>query len=530
MINKQPTIDDIYNFDAYLSTPGVREGLMERAQLGGDEFAVEDTDDGQALFFNAPHGEQVPVGRPVQLAAGPAQTVTDANPYDLPMEAQNMPGVSPDQFVRGLADTAALGVKGATQAFIGLPGDVISLARGAFDFAKSGGEFDAFVAGLSKPTGMPTTEDAKKFFDRVAPLGPDKMLSDVYRNNPEDAKLVEGIGEFAAPGGYIKGAKTAVQGVKAAGKALAPKAGEMLGDYMQRSGLQANLIAHHGTPHRFDKFDSSKIGTGEGAQAFGHGLYFAESKDVAKGYQTSISKDGFLVGNKVFDPSTLKHLNVKVMVGKGQLDEAIAKAEQIVNEGGAAAPMAADDLKTLVEIKAQGGLKPNKGRLFTVDIPDDMVAKMLDFDKPLSDQTPEIQAKLKAVVDGQMGAGTWDQWLKSDPDFKNLQDDLFEDKANEEVSALLREAGIPGIRYLDSGSRATPNITDKRLAGLLEKHNGNAEAAVDEMMASVYNTPKKKEQMREQFMRQLETPKTRNIVVFPGGETDIKILKTEGTK
>jgi hypothetical protein len=240
MINKNPTIEDVYNFDYYISTPGVREGLMQQSEISGEEFSVEDTDDGQAVYFNTPYGEQVPVGRPVLLAAGPAQTVTDANPYDLPMEAQNMPGVSPGQFVRGLADTAALGAKGATQAFIGLSGDIISLARGAFDFAKSGGEFDAFVAGLSKPTGMPTTEDAKKFFDRVAPLGPDKMLSDVYRNNPEDAKLVEGIGEFAAPGGYIKGAKTAVQGVKAAGSALGPVAADMAGDLLQRQGLILN--------------------------------------------------------------------------------------------------------------------------------------------------------------------------------------------------------------------------------------------------------------------------------------------------
>jgi hypothetical protein len=177
----------------------------------------------------------------VQLAAGPAQTVTDANPYDLPMEAQNMPGVSPGQFVRGLADTAALGVKGATQAFIGLPGDIISLARGAFDFAKSGGEFDAFVAGLSKPTGLPTTEEVKTAVDRIAPLGPDKMLSDVYRNNPEDAKLVEGIGEFAAPGGYIKGAKTAVQGVKAAGSALGPVAADMAEDLLRKQGLMPSI-------------------------------------------------------------------------------------------------------------------------------------------------------------------------------------------------------------------------------------------------------------------------------------------------
>jgi len=48
MINKQPTIDDIYNFDAYISTPGVREGLMQRATLEDAEFTVEDTDAVQA--------------------------------------------------------------------------------------------------------------------------------------------------------------------------------------------------------------------------------------------------------------------------------------------------------------------------------------------------------------------------------------------------------------------------------------------------------------------------------------------------
>ncbi|NBS71017.1 hypothetical protein EBT31_19235, partial [bacterium] len=36
------------------------------------------------------------------------------------------------------------------------------------------------------------------------------------------------------------------------------------------------IIGYHGTPHEFDRFDPSKIGTGEGAQAFGHGMYFAE--------------------------------------------------------------------------------------------------------------------------------------------------------------------------------------------------------------------------------------------------------------
>ena len=35
------------------------------------------------------------------------------------------------------------------------------------------------------------------------------------------------------------------------------------------------ITAYHGSPHTFDKFSMDKIGTGEGAQAYGHGLYFA---------------------------------------------------------------------------------------------------------------------------------------------------------------------------------------------------------------------------------------------------------------
>ena len=42
------------------------------------------------------------------------------------------------------------------------------------------------------------------------------------------------------------------------------------------------IRAYHGSPYDFDRFDMSKIGTGEGAQAYGHGLYFAENQAVAE--------------------------------------------------------------------------------------------------------------------------------------------------------------------------------------------------------------------------------------------------------
>ena len=57
-----------------------------------------------------------------------------------------------------------------------------------------------------------------------------------------------------------------------------------------RNGPLSFHKAFHGSPHDFDQFDSSKIGTGEGAQAYGHGLYFAGKKEVADHYRRALSE------------------------------------------------------------------------------------------------------------------------------------------------------------------------------------------------------------------------------------------------
>ena len=64
----------------------------------------------------------------------------------------------------------------------------------------------------------------------------------------------------------------------------APDPVPMLMDTMPMAGI----TAFHGSPHKFSKFDMSKIGTGEGAQAYGHGLYFAENPKVAKDYKEKL--------------------------------------------------------------------------------------------------------------------------------------------------------------------------------------------------------------------------------------------------
>jgi hypothetical protein len=215
----------------------------------------------------------------------------------------------------------------------------------------------------------------------------------------------------------------------------------------------------HGSPHRFDKFDSSKIGTGEGAQAYGHGLYFAESPEVAKSYQKTLAADGFLVSDgKVFDPSTLQHINVRAMARRGDLDATIQKAAELAKNGSPVAKLAAQDLATLQQIKASGGIRPNPGNLYKVDLPDSAIARMLDWDKPLSQQPEAVRKAVDALKRGPLDAdtarilGDMGGNMNAGSAYTLLgMDDRIGTRAA--AAAALRQQGVPGIRYLDGGSR-----------------------------------------------------------------------------
>jgi len=58
---------------------------------------------------------------------------------------------------------------------------------------------------------------------------------------------------------------------------------------LARYAPELAMVLFHGSPHKWDRVDLSKIGTGEGAQAYGHGFYAAERPGVAKDYQNRLS-------------------------------------------------------------------------------------------------------------------------------------------------------------------------------------------------------------------------------------------------
>lgn len=191
----------------------------------------------------------------------------------------------------------------------------------------------------------------------------------------------------------------------------------------------AGITVWHGSPHTFSKFDASKIGTGEGAQAYGHGLYFAEAPETAAFYKEKLTSDQTINSYK-------QKLEARARALKATADR-VEKSD----------PARAAKLRLDAE-----SFNP-EGSLYKVDLPDEAVAKMLDWDKPLSQQPQAVKDALDKV-----GGPFTKQALKSGQSrggqvyMTDLQNDFPDALA---ATQALQQAGITGIRYLDQGSRGT---------------------------------------------------------------------------
>tara|TARA_R110000751_G_scaffold307689_1_gene430608 strand:+ start:23 stop:1954 length:1932 start_codon:yes stop_codon:yes gene_type:complete len=232
--------------------------------------------------------------------------------------------------------------------------------------------------------------------------------------------------------------------------------------------IKRNIDAWHGSPHRLDSFSMANIGTGEGNQAFGHGLYFAEDQGIGEFYSGVLSK------NK----SRMK--SIEKAVG----DEELADAFDSYMVMGSDPYQAAEDFVEVyseridnaeeVAAKFLGAVDRGEidlatdGYLYNVDLkvsPDDL----LDWDAPLSEQSEAIQKALgrndqwttgesfynlkSGAIDDQLTekSGELYDFIKSHPKF-NAEERNF--NSREVISAWLDDKGIPGIRYYDGGSRA----------------------------------------------------------------------------
>lgn len=206
-------------------------------------------------------------------------------------------------------------------------------------------------------------------------------------------------------------------------------------------GVRKVIRAFHGSPYDFDKFDSRKIGTGEGAQAYGHGLYFAGKEKTAKTYRDSLGRH---------DP---------------QIDAMVQRLNDL--RGGSEYPLR-DEVDELVwQIQNARGIAENTpGHMYEVEIgyPEEA---LLDWDKPMGRGvarrlTPSLRQGLERGVRDRLDMGQLGRHAESlramldDPSLATgqvLHEGLVSDLGSVGAARSMTNAGIPGLRFLDQGSR-----------------------------------------------------------------------------
>ena len=245
---------------------------------------------------------------------------------------------------------------------------------------------------------------------------------------------------------------------------------------------EPGIIAFHGSGADFDEFRLEMIGTGEGAQAYGYGLYFTDSEDIAKFYRDSVGRgrssivyDGSAVKNaREVDGLTDREMILDSIAGEmaffdqkpanvieRKIRSLKAKIDDPVDISPYADDAEAQELIDLIRRSAQRDLEiyesldPDKftrGKMYNVALspkPDEL----LDYDKSLRQQ-PQFADALKPIYEEYGVAETADIGT------------LFESIRNQRgisaqsLSERLSAAGIPGIKYRASGSRGA-GVTDE---------------------------------------------------------------------
>ena len=245
----------------------------------------------------------------------------------------------------------------------------------------------------------------------------------------------------------------------------------------------AGIRAYHGSPHSFDKFSMDKIGTGEGAQAYGHGLYFAEAEDVAKKYRDDLAGWGSAGAGRTLEA-----------VG-GDVDRAILETQQKLdrllerNASGAfkgaernfnmQRQIQEDKIAQLKAYKDTGGF--SAGSMYEVNInanPDDF----LDWDAPAPQQSERVRKALTSIANSDPEVMSNFREAMARGDSGSIYEAILQDKTGTVVgnqagaAKRLREAGIPGIKYKDAGSRGTDAATrnfvvfDENLINIVKKY------------------------------------------------------------
>ena len=444
-------------------------------------------------------------------------------------------------YLMGLGETGATLGSGAAAGLLGMP-------YGVYKGATSG------KLGTREANRI-AEEEARKFMEQytyqprgdVAP----EMLQSIG-GLLESSKLPPVIPEVGMLASIPRQAYAAQ--AERAGMAAERKVAPMVERTMKKGGVGAGLLSdmaqgsvspldvYHGTPHTLPptprnplgEFDASKIGTGEGAQAYGYGIYTAEAPAVAKEYQKQLGTQMKYKGQEFYDPIVGRKTGT---TGNTEIDDYLLSylgdtgviRKELLNAAkemrSSKNPQAAKEYQKLMSEFRK--VRPdvtaaNTGNLYKIDLPDEKIATMLDWDKPLSEQPKNVQAAL-AKYDPDMYHPSGNDYSPEERG-QWIYMRLAGNTTQKNASNKLKEMGIPGIKYLDELSRR-PGVASMTQAQI----DARISSLKKDIGSGLGNQKRMKEQLASLEKERASHPKlTRNFVVFPGEEKNMTILERNG--
>ena len=254
----------------------------------------------------------------------------------------------------------------------------------------------------------------------------------------------------------------------------------------------------HGSPHDFNRFTTDKIGSGEGAQVYGWGLYFTDTKQIAeKHYRDRLAGEEYIIDGKPVaewlaantrgDPDDVVANNLNVLAdlkdalrifgGPQKLLDVEREHTVFVNMRIAEAVRGGepdyiisaleDDIASsnrsiaLLELLVTNKVKTvPRGKLYNVELaPKD--EDFLLWDKPLDEQSEKVQAildgmgfKLRSNARKALEFLLYTKDMRGEWYGSGIYETLAEDLGSPKAASLaLLDAGIRGNKYLDGNSR-----------------------------------------------------------------------------
>lgn len=303
-----------------------------------------------------------------------------------------------------------------------------------------------------------------------------------------------------------------VKQLLSAGKLQVVQSVNELPPFLRQRGRVLYHAAWHGSPYDHDKFDASRIGTGEGAAAFGHGHYFTDLKEIARYYSGNLGFGGatvpvrLTINGKHTEADTPEHRVADLIHSMG-LSKAKTFIKGILKEAQNSEPWTLDKGLTWYEqmntvaqsIARQSEVKKQKGKLFRVELTPNQ-DEYLDWNKPMSEQSEKVKRRFKKLI---KKYGSHAKSVIEDDDLgeiayrhmSNYNRNVARVEFGEEhkvTSADLLAVGIRGIRYkADNGNSDANNYVifsddDIRIKAKYSRDLGGVEALYDERNDHLY--------------------------------------------